>query len=270
MKIPTSLRMNPFYMWLFLTLLGLFFLAFAIVTKSSANYDNVMPAFGTFTSTLIPGTRTRTPFPTVPTLPYGTYTPTPIPPTKTPTKTATKTPTRTPTRTKTPTNTATKTLTPSYTPYPAYYMGTGYFPTNILTRCHLGTKYFTETMNASSLWDSYTDISMTYSCLNPMITTNYMSVGNTGWAGYAFICNINNDCDNSTALNDTYKSCDVSLNAFYIEGDPVFYTPAEVQKLTMHELGHCYSLAHNPDPTSVMGNGASPNNQDIFLINARY
>jgi predicted Zn-dependent protease len=111
---------------------------------------------------------------------------------------------------------------------------------------------------------------MFYNCTATHITTKYADFGNTGWAGFAYICNTDNQCNNSAAYNGTYKSCEARLNAYHIEANPSFYTDAEVQKLTMHELGHCYSLAHSSDPTSVMGNGSVPNAQDIYLINLRY
>jgi len=149
-------------------------------------------------------------------------------------------------------------------------LGSGYFPTSDLNRCHQGSGYFDQTQNASARWSADTDLNMYYNCTTTHITTKYADFGDSGWAGYAYICNTSNQCNNSTAYNSTYKSCEARLNAYYITRNPSFYTDAEVQKLAMHELGHCYSLAHSSDPTSVMGNGSVPNAQDIILINARY
>ncbi|MFZ5858592.1 MAG: hypothetical protein ACOYZ6_17325 [Chloroflexota bacterium] len=178
----------------------------------------------------------------------------------------------TPTPTAAPTSTPTATFIPSPTVTPTYdysYLGSGYFPINNLNRCHVGSDYAAQTQNASAQWSADTDLNMYYDCTNTQITTIYNDFGDTGWAGYAYICNTSGQCDNSTAVNSTYERCEMRLNAFYISGNPS-YPDSEVQKLAMHELGHCFSLGHSTDPTSVMGNGSVPNVQDIDMINARY
>lgn len=129
--------------------------------------------------------------------------------------------------------------------------------------------YAEQAQNASNQWSTDTDVNISYNCTVPHITVVYADFGNTKWAGKALICNTSGICDNDIALNSTYNSCQVLLNSYWIAGNPL-YTNAEVQKMIMHELGHCFSLAHSSDPTSVMGNGSVPNAQDIFLINARY
>lgn len=148
------------------------------------------------------------------------------------------------------------------------YLGSGYFPTGNLNRCHQGSGYATQTQNASARWSADTDLNMYYNCTGTHIWTKYQSYGNTGWAGMAYICNTSNQCGTS-ALNGTYKSCESRLNQTYISGNPL-YTNAEVQKLATHELGHCYSLDHANVSGSVMAGGSVPNSQDINLINARY
>lgn len=191
-------------------------------------------------------------------------------PTVTPTSTATATPTPTVTPSQTPTNTATSTATS--TP-PPYYLGSGYFPTNNLDRCHQGAGYAVQAQNASARWSADTDINMYYDCTAPDITTKHEDFGNTGWAGYAYICSANAECDNSAAYGDTYVSCEAKLNEYSFSNNPVFYTDAEVEVIAMHELGHCYSLGHSSDTTSIMGAGVRgdvPNEKDIELINARY
>jgi predicted Zn-dependent protease len=114
---------------------------------------------------------------------------------------------------------------------------------------------------------------MYYDCTSTQIITQHDDFGNTGWAGYAYICSENSACDNSSAYNATYISCVAKLNEYSFAGNPGFYTDAEVQVIAMHELGHCFSLSHSNDTTSIMGAGARgdvPNQQDIDLINARY
>ncbi len=150
------------------------------------------------------------------------------------------------------------------------YLGSGHFPTNNLNRCKLGTSYTAEFQNASARWSADTDLNMYYNCTGTDIWTIYADYGDTGWAGYAYICNTDGDCNNSSAYDGTYASCDARANAYPISRNPNFYTSAEVQKLMTHEMGHCYSLDHADVSGSVMKDGSVPNSQDIALINARY
>ncbi len=150
------------------------------------------------------------------------------------------------------------------------YLGNGYFSTNNLKWCHSGSGYSAQSQNAVNRWSVDTDLNMSTNCTGTQVYTVYASYGNTGWAGYAYICNTSNVCNNSTAWASTYKSCEARLNATAITGNPSFYTNAEVQKLATHELGHCYSLDHANTSGSVMASGSVPNSQDINLINARY
>lgn len=149
------------------------------------------------------------------------------------------------------------------------YLGSGYFPTSNLNWCHIGGSYSAESQNAIARWSADTDVNMFTNCSGTKIWTSYANYGNTGWAGYAYICNTSNQCDSSTAWNGTYRDCTARLNAYYINGNP-FYTSAEVQKLATHETGHCLSLDHANVNGSVMNNGSVPNSQDISLVNARY
>lgn len=148
------------------------------------------------------------------------------------------------------------------------YLGTGYFPTSSLNRCHVGG-HSTEAQNASNRWSTDTDVNMYYNCSSTHIATKNASWGNTGWAGYAYICNVSGQCGNSSAYNGTYLSCEARLNQTSFDNNPSFYTSAEIQKLATHELGHCYSLDH-ANVTSVMNNSSVPQTQDISLVNARY
>jgi hypothetical protein len=176
-------------------------------------------------------------------------------------------PTSTPTNTVTSTPTITPTATPAYPPY----LGSGHFSTNELDWCHIGTDYFEEAENAVNRWDDDTDVNMTYDCDNPQISIVYSDfTAASNWAGKAYICNGEGICDNSEAINTPYNTCSVWLNSYYIIEESWFYTDSEVQKVIMHELGHCFSLYHSTDPTSVMGNGNVPNATDIMLVNARH
>lgn len=107
-------------------------------------------------------------------------------------------------------------------------------------------------------------------CTGTHISTVYFAYGNTGWAGQGYVCNVNNVCNNQTAWDATYKTCEARLNATVITGNPGFYTNAEVQKLATHEIGHCYSLWHSDRASSVMNNAAVPDAGDIQLVNNRY
>lgn len=149
------------------------------------------------------------------------------------------------------------------------YLGSGKFSTGNLNWCHAGSSWAAECQNAVARWSYDTDLNMYSNCSTIHIWTVYAYYGSTGWAGYAYICG-GGQCNNSTAWNSTYTSCDARLNRTYIEANPGFYTSAEVQKLATHELGHCYSLDHASVSGSVMKDGSVPNSQDINLVNARY
>jgi predicted Zn-dependent protease len=155
------------------------------------------------------------------------------------------------------------------TAYAANYLGSGYFPTSTLYRCHLGD-YSTQAQYASGTWSATTDLNMVYSCSGTHITTSGLNYGKTGWVGYAYICATNGQCDNSSAKNSTYSSCVARLNKYYLINN----TSDSIKAISLHEMGHCYSLAHRTSSTSVMrpDNVANltPNSTDISLINARY
>ena len=181
----------------------------------------------------------------------------------TPTVTATDTPTLTPTSTST--STPALYLTP-------YYIGSGYFPTNNLKYCHTGPGYFDQVQGAANEWSADTDLNLSYDCTSRDIASIYADFGDAGFAGLAYICDINDQCGAPNPINSTYRSCGLWLNEYEISiHNPTFYTDAEVEKLAMHEFGHCFSLDHNDnDPTSVMGGASVPNAWDIYWINLRY
>jgi hypothetical protein len=68
-----------------------------------------------------------------------------------------------------------------------------------------------------------------------------------------------------------YQWCIAYLNRNTADG----YSPSRKQGLVAHELGHCWSLGHRDDTTSIMGpneGGAIvyPNTRDKQLVNNRY
>jgi len=154
--------------------------------------------------------------------------------------------------------------------FAADYLGTGYFPTSNLNRCHVGSYYPTQAQYASGTWSSTTDLSMYYNCSSTHIQTEGLNFGATGWAGYAYICDTSWNCDNSTAYNSTYGKCYAKFNEYYLRNND----NDSIKWVGLHELGHCYSLGHRSDSTSVMNQAGTtvlqPNQTDRSLVNARY
>ncbi len=149
------------------------------------------------------------------------------------------------------------------------YLGSGQFPTSNIYRCHAGGNA-TEAQNAAARWSVDTDINVYYYCGSFHVYSSNAGYGSTGWAGYAYICSQNGQCDNQSAFDSTYNQCTLRLNQTAFDNNPTFYTSAEIQKLATHEFGHCLSLWHSTSNGSVMNNGSVPNSQDISLINTRY
>ncbi|OQY45118.1 MAG: hypothetical protein B6242_11115 [Anaerolineaceae bacterium 4572_78] len=151
----------------------------------------------------------------------------------------------------------------------ANYSGSGFFHDNQINRCHYGT-YRTENQNAAAKWSSETDIDIYYDCSKNVITTYGLDYGYTGWAGYAYICDTYGNCDLAHP-NFPYASCRSRNNVHELRT----WTYSERSYVALHELGHCWSLAHrDSDSTSVMRYGQhsiiQPNPTDIELVNARY
>ena len=116
---------------------------------------------------------------------------------------------------------------------------------------------------------------MYYDCTSPHITTIHDDYGDIGWAGYSIVCTTDGKCfgDQGFSYDNTYETCEARLNEYSFSNDPTFYTDAEVQVIAIHEIGHCFSLSHSSDTTSIMGAGARgtvPNTRDIELVNERY
>lgn len=159
----------------------------------------------------------------------------------------------------------------------ANYLGSGYFPYTFLfwefggPTSDTGGSYVTPARNGMSNWDFYTDIDLLeVSDGSWDILVNVANYGATGWTGYAYICSTNGSCDNSTAWNGTYSWCSARINTNLLFDD----TQAQRQNTIMHETGHCFSLGHRSDSTSIMlsyqTSITTPNSTDRSLINARY
>lgn len=154
--------------------------------------------------------------------------------------------------------------------YAANYLGDGSFPTNNLNRCHIGNYYSSQSRYASGTWSAATDLNMYYDCSSAHIWTSGMNYGNTGWTGYAYICNTSGQCDNQNAWDETYRDCTARLNQYYLRNND----NDSIKWVALHEMGHCYSLGHRSDSTSVMNTQGitvlQPNQSDKYLIDARY
>ena len=107
-------------------------------------------------------------------------------------------------------------------------------------------------------------------CNDPDIETQGLDIGDTGWAGYAYICDTGWNCDSQTAWDSTYGICYEYLNQYYLRNND----DDSIKWIALHEMGHCYSLGHRDASTSVMNTSGitvlQPNQTDISLINSRY
>lgn len=160
----------------------------------------------------------------------------------------------------------------------AGYLGSGQFPTRFLSWRFFGTtsyngSYTSPVSAGMSTWTSTTDLSFSQTTGGNWDIAQYVSTfGSTGWAGLAYICATNGDCNTSSALNSTYSYCIAYENRTYQDG----YSYTFRRAVSTHEAGHCVSLAHNSNSSSVMytyisSTGVtSPNSGDRSDVNARY
>lgn len=148
------------------------------------------------------------------------------------------------------------------------YIGSGQFPTGNLSWCHMGI-YPTANANAIARWSATTDLNISNNCTSYQVITSTPDWGNNGYYGYAYICMGPYGCDTGV-YEYPYTNCNAQSNTYYL----AYWTGIERQFNATHELGHCWSLAHRGDPTSVMITGkhsiTEPNPTDQFLINSRY
>lgn len=159
----------------------------------------------------------------------------------------------------------------------ANYLGSGHFADSLLywkfngTTSDAGGSYTTPASGGMSSWATNTDLSfIKVTDLSWDILQNVMDWGNTGWTGYAYICSTNGSCDNTTAWGGTYSWCSARINTYLLNND----TQNQRRNTMMHEAGHCYSLGHRSDSTSIMlsyqTSIITPNGTDKSLVNSRY
>lgn len=160
----------------------------------------------------------------------------------------------------------------------AGYLGSGRFPTRYLDWRFFGTtsyngSYTSPVAAGMSRWTSTTDLQFSQISNDNWDIAQYVDVfGSTGWAGLAYICATNGACNNSTAWNNTFSYCIAYENRTYMDG----YNYTFRQAVSTHEAGHCVSLAHNSNTSSVMYTYISstgvtnPSSGDRSDVNARY
>lgn len=157
----------------------------------------------------------------------------------------------------------------------ASYLGSGWFPWTTLYWAHLGTtsdsggSYTSPAADGMWSWDVNTDVNFIQSSYWD-IALNHQNYGNTGWTGYAYICSTNSGCDSPSAWNDTYSWCSARINTYLLWNDSY----SQRRNTQMHEVGHCLSLAHRWEGSSLMYPSQqtviTPNGNDRSLVNARY
>jgi len=160
----------------------------------------------------------------------------------------------------------------------AGYLGSGSFPSRYLSWRFFGTtsyngSYTSPVSAGMSTWTSATDLSFSTTGGGNWDIAQYVSTfGNTGWAGLAYICATNGACSNQSAYNGTYSYCIAYENRTYQDG----YSYTFRRAVATHEAGHCVSLAHNGNTSSVMYTYISstgvtyPNSGDRSDVNAKY
>ena len=159
----------------------------------------------------------------------------------------------------------------------AHYEGSGYFPTSDLnwkffgTESDAGGSYTTPAWNAVAPWRNNTDLNLTQVYgVTWDVQISVLHYGASGWNGQTYICATNGECDNTSALNNTYSYAITGINQHYLADDN-----ATARHNTIgHELGHPWSLAHQGYHTSsmyqVQTTVTSPNARDRGNVNTRY
>lgn len=154
---------------------------------------------------------------------------------------------------------------------PYGYLGYGQFNTRYLKWCHYGS-YYSESYYAVSRLNANSDIYLYGNCNYWNVATWGSNFGNDGFAGYAYICEYQNgiSCDDYY-YNNQFADCTARLNTYFL-GNRNTYTK---QALALHEIGHCLSLSHRSNSSSMMRADifSYPNHgyyYDWYLINNRY
>ena len=152
----------------------------------------------------------------------------------------------------------------------ADYLGTGQFPVRQLRWEYMGISTGHESNADTSMgrWHTQTDLNLIKVTSNQDIRFIVHNYGNTGWTGYAYICDTLGNCSNQTAWDNTYNHCEARIN----HTDTSSLSDTKKQNVFMHEAGHCFSLGHRW--TGIMWpfvrSYNSLNSTDKQLINARY
>jgi predicted Zn-dependent protease len=151
------------------------------------------------------------------------------------------------------------------------YLGSGQFPTSYITWYGEEVDYAFNNPrdNAIALWNNNTDLTIVRSN-DWKVFIGGLYQGDTGLAGKALICNTDGACDNSLAWSSTYRNCNIYINRTYYDR----YTESQRWNVHGHELGHCWSLAHDSEYSSIMYPSTTswwtPNSDDYASVNARY
>jgi predicted Zn-dependent protease len=131
------------------------------------------------------------------------------------------------------------------------YFGTGHFPGGQYVRWEyagISSGYETRANLSISRWDTFTDANFIKVTSSEDILVEVENFGQTWWYGVVRICNVNWQCDNSTAYNSTYHHCKLRFNTYYSGA----WSNAEKENTFMHETGHCLSLAHHTTPANTI------------------
>jgi len=155
--------------------------------------------------------------------------------------------------------------------FAADYNGNGQFPAGQYVRWKFtgySAGYESHANISMGRWHTYTDVDMIKVTSSEDIKVVVANLGITTWYGYAYICDIYGNCDNSTAFSNTYDSCQLDYNAYFSA------STAEKENTFMHEAGHCLSLGHRDGVGSIMDPDRSSqtwlSGTDKTLINNRY
>lgn len=152
------------------------------------------------------------------------------------------------------------------------YNGSGHFGTGSLRWVHEGT-YYNQNYWALSHWNSSTDLRVYYGS-SPQVKTRAMNLGNPNLFGTTYICSwlggMGSSCTVPTNLNHQYIYCEARSNTEALSS----WSSDERTFNALHELGHCWSLAHRGEADSAMIQGQHshtwPNSTDNNLVNARH
>jgi hypothetical protein len=156
--------------------------------------------------------------------------------------------------------------------FAADYSGNGQFPSSGWIRWKFtgtSTGYESQADVSMGRWYTYTDANLLKVTSGEDIKIVVANFGVTSWYGLAYICDVYNNCG-SSALANTYKSCEIDFNTFYSGG----WSNAQKENTFMHEAGHCLSLGHRDGVGSIMDPDHSSQNwlneYDKTLVNNRY